>query len=103
MHQGAWRWRRNGGIALHPAGLGDKGETTSVVVISGWLDERNPKPVSLSDLIRKHAGVGLVGAKRILDEFAEAGAVRVTFASRERADAFVDEGASLGLRCARDG
>lgn len=74
---------------------------TSVVLISGWLDERNPKPVSLVDLVRKHTGVGLVGAKRILDEFAEAGAVRVSFASSERADAFAEEGASLGLRCSR--
>jgi hypothetical protein len=75
---------------------------TSIVLIEGWSDERNPKPVSLVDLLKKHAGLGLAPAKRILDNFAEAGLVRVAFSTVEGAQAFVREGKAMGLRCSID-
>jgi hypothetical protein len=64
-----------------------------------WLARRERAESSLLvDLIRKHTGIRLVEAKRILDELTEASVVRLSFASLEGADAFVEDAVALGLR-----
>jgi hypothetical protein len=36
----------------------------SNVVVEGWHDQRNLKPVSLVDVMRRHAGFSLPAAKK---------------------------------------
>lgn len=37
------------------------------VVVQGWRDQKNPKPVSLLDAMRRHTGLSLPAAKKLLD------------------------------------
>ena len=66
------------------------------VAVQGWRDQRNPKPVSLVDAIRRHAGLSLPVAKKLLDDFAKHGHVVVQLATPEHAAAFVQEAESIG-------
>jgi hypothetical protein len=66
------------------------------VAIQGWHDQKNPKPVSLVDAMRRHAGLPLPVAKKLLDDFAEHGQVVVQLADSDKAVAFVQEAKSVG-------
>jgi hypothetical protein len=66
------------------------------VMVHGWRDPSNPKPISLVDAIRRHAGLSLPAAKVLLDAFAESGAVAIDLATFDEASAFVQEAESFG-------
>jgi hypothetical protein len=66
------------------------------VAVQGWHDQRNPKPISLVDAMRRHAGLSLPAAKKLLDEFAEHGQIVVQLETSEHAAAFVQEAESIG-------
>jgi hypothetical protein len=68
----------------------------SNVLVEGWQDQRNPKPVSLVDVMRRHAGLSLPAAKKLLDSFAEEGQVVVEFQTAEQAKAFVKDAQAIG-------
>jgi hypothetical protein len=68
----------------------------SNVVVEGWHDQRNPKPVSLVDVMRRHAGFSLPAAKKLLDVFVENGQVVVTLETAEQAKAFVEDARAIG-------
>jgi hypothetical protein len=66
------------------------------IVVEGWHDQRNPKPVSLVDIIRRHAGLSLPAAKKLLDAFAAHGQVVVALETAEQAKAFVEDAQAIG-------
>jgi ribosomal protein L7/L12 len=68
----------------------------SNVLVEGWQDQRNPKPVSLVDVMRRHAGLSLPAAKKLLDAFVEHGQVVVELQSAEQAKAFVEDAQAIG-------
>jgi hypothetical protein len=76
--------------------LGDLGEVMTNIVVQGWRDQKNPKLISLVDAMRRHAGLSLPAAKKLLDDFAEHGQVVVRLPTPERAAAFVQEAESIG-------
>jgi hypothetical protein len=66
------------------------------VVVKGWSDQRNPKPVSLVDSMRRRAGLSLPAAKKLLDDLAEHGETAVQFATSEQAAAFMQDAEAIG-------
>jgi hypothetical protein len=66
------------------------------ILVEGWHDQRNPKPVSLVDVMRRHAGLSLPAAKKLLDALAEHGEVLVQLETAKQADAFVAEARAIG-------
>jgi ribosomal protein L7/L12 len=71
------------------------------VRVLGWIPSANPKPVSLSDLLRQHTGLTLTEAKRQIDKLAEDGAIVVELADEREAAAFEKAAADIGALTAR--
>jgi hypothetical protein len=67
-----------------------------MVAVQGWRDEKNPKPVSLVDAMKRHAELSLPAAKKLLDDLANGGQIVVQLATPKDAAAFVQEAESLG-------
>lgn len=66
------------------------------VLVQGWEARGNPKPVSLVDAIRRHAGLSLPAAKRLLDALTEHGQVLVELQTAEQTEAFMEEAQAIG-------
>jgi hypothetical protein len=70
-----------------------------VVIVNGWIDDRNQRRISFVDLLRSHGNLGLPEAKRVLDEFADSGEVRLRLPSVSEAERFLTEAKAIGLAC----
>lgn len=75
---------------------GSGGRVMPRVLVEGWQSPKNPKPVSLVDAIRRHAGLSLPAAKRLLDVLTEHGQVLVELQTAEQASAFAEEARAIG-------
>ena len=77
--------------------MGDIGGVMTTIVLKGWQDLTESRPISLVDAIRRHIGLSLPEAKQLIDQFAEQGWVVIVAATAQEAELFAKEARSLGV------